>query len=71
VRGERKNTNQCETVAQNISTSAADDDLLPNFSIDLRAAKVAWKDKEGQGEEAGVAYLTRIRQFHSEGDSRR
>ena len=35
----------------------ADDDLLPNFSIDLRTAQVAWKDKEGQGEEAGVAYL--------------
>ena len=26
---------------------AADDDLLSNFSIDLRAAKIAWKDKEG------------------------
>ena len=36
---------------------AANYDLLPNFSIDLRTAQVAWKDKEGQGEEAGVAYL--------------
>ena len=36
---------------------AADDDLLSNFSIDLRAAKIAWKDKEGQGEERGVSYL--------------
>jgi len=71
VRGERKNTNQCKTVAQYISTSASDDDILPNFSIDLRAAQVAWKDKEGQGEEAGVANLARIRQFHSEGDGRR
>ena len=59
---------------------------MSNFSIDLRAAKVAWKNKEGQGEEAGVAYLkliasnvftlvylnylTGIRQFHSEGNSR-
>ena len=36
---------------------AADDNLLSNFCIDLRAAKIAWKDKEGQGEERGVSYL--------------
>jgi len=47
MRGERKNTRQCETLAQYAAASAADDDLLSNFSIDLRAAKIAWKDKEG------------------------
>ena len=36
---------------------AADDNLLSNFCIDLRAAKIAWKDKEGQGEEGSVSYL--------------
>ena len=43
---------QCQVILP-----AADDDLLSNLSIDLGAAKITWKDKEGQGEERGVSNL--------------